>query len=361
MIKSKRKAAAIWLAAGAVLLAAALMAVGYFRKEGSSGGASSGQIYLYGEEHDQEEIQNWELELWGQYYQEDGMRHLFVEHPYYTAEFLNLWMQQEGDAILDMVSENAGESLFESPAEQAFFEEIKEQYPETVFHGTDVGHQHGTIGNYYLTYLRENGEQDSERFALAQEAVEQGEYFDTHADHVYRENKMTENFIREFDRLDGADVMGIYGAAHTALNGMDYMTNSVPCMASQLKERYGEQVHSEDLAVKFRGAVEPIRTETLEIGGKMYQAAYFGEEDLSSALPGYQRREFWRLENAYEDFKDCETTDVLPYDNFPMQVEDGQMFAIDYTLADGSVERRLFRADGKIWNGLPVAEQILLE
>ena len=156
MIKSKRKAAAIWLAAGAVLLAAALMAVGYFRKEGSSGGASSGQIYLYGEEHDQEEIQNWELELWGQYYQEDGMRHLFVEHPYYTAEFLNLWMQQEGDAILDMVSENAGESLFESPAEQAFFEEIKEQYPETVFHGTDVGHQHDTIGNYYLTCLREN-------------------------------------------------------------------------------------------------------------------------------------------------------------------------------------------------------------
>ena len=57
-MKSKRKTAAIWLAAGAVLLAAALLAVGYFRKEGSSEAASSGQIYLYGEEHDQEEIKN---------------------------------------------------------------------------------------------------------------------------------------------------------------------------------------------------------------------------------------------------------------------------------------------------------------
>ena len=52
---------------------------------------------------------------------------------------------------------------------------------------------------------------------LAQEAIEQGKFFYEHSDDVYRENKMAENFIREFDRLTGENVMGIYGGAHTGL------------------------------------------------------------------------------------------------------------------------------------------------
>ena len=34
------------------------------------------------------------------------------------------------------------------------------------------------------------------------------------SDDIYRENKMTENFIRAFDALDGKKIMGIYGASH---------------------------------------------------------------------------------------------------------------------------------------------------
>ena len=31
------------------------------------------------------------------------MRHLFIEMPYYTAEFLNIWMQSDSNDILDLV------------------------------------------------------------------------------------------------------------------------------------------------------------------------------------------------------------------------------------------------------------------
>ncbi len=53
---------------------------------------SEGQIYLYGEQHGNDAILEKELELWYDHYHKDGMRHLFLEHPYYTAEFLNIWM-----------------------------------------------------------------------------------------------------------------------------------------------------------------------------------------------------------------------------------------------------------------------------
>jgi hypothetical protein len=34
---------------------------------------------------------------------------------------------------------------------------IKNNYPETIFHGTDVSHQYETIGQFYLDYLVTNG------------------------------------------------------------------------------------------------------------------------------------------------------------------------------------------------------------
>lgn len=66
----------------------------------------SGQIYLYGESHGVEEILNKEVELWCDYYHNENMRHLFIEMPYYTAEFLNIWMQSDSNDILDLVPLN---------------------------------------------------------------------------------------------------------------------------------------------------------------------------------------------------------------------------------------------------------------
>ena len=58
-----------------------------------------GEIYLYGEYHANEHLLQKELALWKDCYAR-GVRYLFVELPYYTAQYLNLWMQAEDDTIL---------------------------------------------------------------------------------------------------------------------------------------------------------------------------------------------------------------------------------------------------------------------
>jgi len=81
-----------------------------------------------------------------------------------------------------------------------------------------------------------------------------------------------------------------------------------------------------------------------------------------NGLKGYVFREFWRLENSYEDFKDNNKTgDVLPYDNYPMMIEEGQVFVIDYTKTDGPVSRMYYRSDGYVWNGLESTEEFVIE
>lgn len=60
---------------------------------------------------------------------------------------------------------------------------------------------------YYLEYLKSNNLEGSEQYLLAQEAIEQSRHYYGHSDHVYRENMMVENFIREFDKLSDESVM----------------------------------------------------------------------------------------------------------------------------------------------------------
>ena len=318
----------------------------------------SGQIYLYGEEHATKPMLVKEFELWSTYYHDDGMRDLFVELPYYSAEFLNLWMQSDSDDILDQLYQDWEGTAIHSQDVIDFYKQIKRECPETIFHGTDVGHQYNTTGKRYLTYLRESGQDDdSEQYRLAQEAIEQGKYYYRHSDSVYRENKMVENFIREFDGLNGVNAMGIYGTAHTWIEAMDYVTNTVPCMANQLNRRYGEALHTKDLTLVDIA----YRVDVLQVGDKEYTASYFGRTDLSAIFPDYQYREFWRLENAYDDFKDCEATgNVLPYNNYPMEIEEGQVFVIEYTKTDGSVIREYHRADGNTWQGSLATEEFRL-
>jgi len=319
----------------------------------------AGQIYLYGEIHGVEAIYNRQLELWGGHYQR-GLRHLFYEMPYFTAEWLNLWMQADNDDILDAVYADAEGTNAQNPYLFALYQAIKRDYPETVFHGTDVGHQYETTGARYLAYLAENDLANSPSYKLAQDNIAQGHTYQNgpgnNVDNVYRENAMAVNFIREFNALDGESVMGIYGAAHTRLDAMEYTTQSVPCMGNQLKVRYGEAVHSEDLKI-----TAPERTDVITVAGKDYDAAYFGEYDLTG-FQNYKSRAYWRLENAYDDFKSSPTTgDVQPADSYPMVVEAGQVYMVDYTTTDGVVTRVYYRADGDKWNGMPVTAEFTVE
>ncbi len=357
-IKTKRvKLAAIIIA----IAVAALLFIGYFTMQPAvSSRQSSGEIFLYGEKHSVENILEKEFELWSSYYHNDGMRDLFVELPYYTAEYMNIWMESDGDDILDSLYQDWSGTALHSHEVIDFYKRIKNECPETVFHGTDVGHQYDTTGKRFLEYLESKEAQQSPLYKLSQENIKQGQYYYQHSDYVYRENKMVENFIRELDSLNGTDVMGIYGSAHTNIEAMVYTTDSAPCMANQLHKKYGDALHTEDLSSLALNN-EAYRTDILTIGGKEYTALYFGKIDLSSVFPDYQYREFWRLENAYDDFKDNPVTgNVLPYNNFPMGIETGQIFVIDYTMTDGTIVREYHRSDGNSWQGSFVTEEFII-
>ncbi len=310
-----------------------------------------GQVYLYGESHSVEKILDRELELWKGYYEEKGMRHLFIEMPYYTGELLNLWMKSDNDEILDRIYQDWTGTLSQTPEVLNYFKTFKAKFPETIFHGTDVGHQYDTTGKRYLKYLEDNSLSETASYGLTLEAIEQGKKYYDGDDDKYRENTMTKNFIRELEKLEGTDIMGIYGAAHTGLDAMDF-TNSVPCMANQLANVYGELIHSEDLS-ELAKDIEAIRVDHITVGDTEYEALYFGKQDLTG-FKDYASREFWRLENAYEVFKDKPRNgDSLPYYNYPMLIEIGQVFVIDYTKTDGSVSRMYYRSAGNLFKGSP--------
>ena len=144
------------------------------------------QIYLYGEEHSKQSILDKELSIWGEYY-EKGMRDLFVEFPYTDAQFLNLWMQADDDELLDLQFKDWGGTEGGTEVMKNFLKQIKEQYPETVFHGTDVGHTWESTGPRYLAYLEVNGQKDSEEYRRAQENMEQGKrYYEIEATEIGR-------------------------------------------------------------------------------------------------------------------------------------------------------------------------------
>lgn len=316
--------------------------------------AGSGQIVLYGERHGDPVLYATELELWKEYYAQ-GLRHLFLEYPCYTADYLNLWLKAEDDAILDEVYRDWLGTAAQNESNRAFFQAIKEQCPETVFHGTDVGHQYQTTGARYMAYLRKNGQEDSAAYRQAEAVCGQGLRYYAKEDNEYRENAMAENFIRAFDALEGESVMGIYGAAHTDVNTMNYGSGTVLTMAGQLYQRYGDALQAVDLTKV------PQRVDVLTVNGKEYQAPYFGEQDISYFSKAYTSRAFWRLEGAYEDFKACpKTGDMLPYNNYPADVEEGQVYVLDYTLTSGTVVRKYYRSDGNAWNGLPATEEFTL-
>lgn len=317
---------------------------------------ASGSIYLYGEAHGVAKILDKEYKLWSQYYHNEGMRHLFVELSYFTAEYLNLWMQSDNDDILEEIYDDWGRTLSHNPDVKDFYKKIKSECPETIFHGTDIGHQYDTTGRRFLSYLTANDLGGSEKYTLTMEAIQQGRVYYSNDDEVYRENKMTENFIREFEKLGNESVMGIYGSAHTGLDEMDLDTQSIPCMANQLLERYGDNIYSEDLSWMSKD-IEPSRVDYITLHGKEYKASYFGKQDLTG-FKDYAYREFWRLEDAYDDVKSLPLVDnYLPYDIYPMLIETGQVFVINSTKTDGSVERDYYLSSVQVLEGVNSTQQ----
>lgn len=314
-----------------------------------------GTITLYGEVHGVSAVLEKELALWQDHYRK-GARHLFVELPYYTAEFLNQWMHEGDDRILEALYSDLEGTAAHRPATLVFYRGIKATCPETIFHGTDVGHQYASTGERFLQTLRDRNQQNTREYQTAQEVVAQGRRYYQGNDEVYRESAMTADFERELARVGNADVVGFYGAAHTDANGLNF-THEVPSMAHQLRQAHGDRVQTVDLS-PWALVRAPLRTDTLTVGHRTYQAGYYGKQDMSWSRD-FVYREFWILADAYTDFQNAHRTgEVLPYNNYPMEVPLHQVFLVRYTRADGTSKTVYYLSDGKVWEGMDSTEAV---
>ncbi len=194
------------------------------------------KIRLYGEAHGAKVYYDIEFELWRDCY-DKGYRNLFVELPYFSAEFLNIWMHETDDELLNLFFDEIRGTQSGNEHYKEFFKRIKEECPETVFYGTDVGHQYDTTGPRLLQYLEDHGMKDSEVYSLTEENIRQGEIFSEENSQTgiseYRESCMTSNFIDAYERCGGGKIMGIYGSFHTELSDSWVMIN-------RLREQYGD-------------------------------------------------------------------------------------------------------------------------
>ena len=214
------------------------------------------KIRLYGETHGLKSFYNAELDLWKDRYS-NGYRALFLELPYYTAEYLNIWMNEDSDEIINQIFEDLKGTLDGNNFYYEFFHKIKKNCPETVFYGTDVGHQGKTTGARYLKFLSENGLEDSEEYRLAKECIDQGtEYLRCDVDDTgmtaVRESYMTSNFISAYSRCNTDKIMGIYGSYHIDQNDPDIM-------AGKLKAHYGDIISTVDILNILKNGGDPYR------------------------------------------------------------------------------------------------------
>lgn len=210
------------------------------------------KIMLCGEAHGLKEYYDVELALWQSYY-ENGCRDLFVELSYYSAEFLNIWMKESSNDLLDVWFEEISGTQCGNDYYAHFLCRIKESCPQTVFYGTDVGHQYDTTGERYLQYLADRGLKNSENYLLAEDCIRQGKEFyaddgDGNGVSDIREAYMVSNFKKAYARQGKGQIMGVYGSYHTNLN--------IPnLMAGRLKADFGDIISSvkiEEIIIRMK-------------------------------------------------------------------------------------------------------------
>lgn len=174
------------------------------------------------------------------------------------------------------------------------------------------------------------------------------------------------------------------------LAGFDLRDNGMSVMEAALKYRYSSPVSfarafkalhginpgaakSENAVLnifnrlEFQNAAKEVPHEekrrTVSLAGIEYQALYLGEREFNLKQDGYFKRVFWRVENPKSIFQTAEMLPyVLPYDNYPVgNIEQGQVFVIDYYKKDGSTESKYYVANGAMWRGMQVTTEFLPE
>ena len=316
--------------------------------------------YLFGEIHGSEAVCLKEFEIWKDFYGR-GFRHLFLEIPYFNAQFLNLWINSEDDLILDELwADNKG-AAGNSDFDREFFIKIKLFCPKTVFHGTDIGHTYDSTGKRYL----ESVSQDSEEYRLAFENAEQGrkyyEKWNEKCGESYfegsREKAMTENFIREFDKAN-CDIVGFYGEAHI-LSEYGANLGISENMCSMLKKHYGEGIKIVPKLLK--NLINPLSRTEIEIKSKKYEADYFGKI-YTPYDETCEYIEIFRLKNFGNDFERfSKKENFIPEMIYPCNINDNDVFVIDSLKNGKSVMIQIFICDSFSEDYGKITTEIVLE
>ena len=302
-------------------------------------------LYLYGEIHGSEVINYTEFELWNNFYK-TGLRHLFMELPYFYTGFINRWMKMKDDQILDELF--IGDVVGDSEYDRNFFKQIKELCPETVFHGTDIGHKFDTLGTAYLKSLSpysneykitsENISQAKEYYDFIQES-KNGDY--SAGSHI-REKYMAKNFIRELESVNSCDIVGIYGEAHLFSDSADTF-GIEQNMLSMIEKYYANGINIEKTLV--RDIITPIKKIKSIIFGKEYDISFFG----GLYTPWDENADyitFSKIENAFSHFKNLSKKDnIIPASMYPVTVLKNDVFIIESFKNRKSVMKQLFICD----------------
>ena len=200
-------------------------------------------ITLVGEAHHIKEIQDKELELYRDFYEKGG-RHLFIERGYSMASYMNFIMRQE-EPFKSMLEDGP-------EADLDFYQAIKDNFPETIFHGIDA--ELSTFGESWLQFLQKNNFGTEKEYKTIIEVIEQGKKFHSlgYSKDVYREECLTKNFFREYKKVKGQPIFGIFGSAHTSKTVM--WIKGTPTMGMNLEKK---RIHYEE--IKLDNVLELIR------------------------------------------------------------------------------------------------------
>lgn len=169
------------------------------------------------------------------------MRHLFLEISYAETQLLNMWMREDSDELIELLDKSADGTLSNVPEYYQFLKKIKAECPETMFHGTDIAHNK-QMGEYYMNYLEKEQLTHTEDYRIVTENIEQGDqyYGEIKMDEAFREEKMVENFIREYQKIAGEKIMRIYGDDHV---NMDNRNDAPDRMLFKLQEKFGDVIN----------------------------------------------------------------------------------------------------------------------
>lgn len=315
-----------------------------------------GQFFLFGETHDDYYILQEELKRWDIYYNEYDMRDFYIERNSIFASQLNMYVSGKNDKILDDLFQRGGLGSTGPDFNYEFYKTFKEKYPETRFHGIDSTSGGILDDNYefYVDHLIANNEiEPSVRDVAIEDLKNSAEYRVLRTqgkEGDFRETKMTQRFIENFENSGRANCAGSFGIDHILKYRI--FSNNTPSMGNRLYHLYGENIYSESLENTIYG---PSKVIDLKIGSKYYQVFDHYDRKLSkySGLGDYDTWHPYVIvypEDTY-DFINCSRTgEKIDRTRIALSIDyEHQTYIIDFK-KDGKITRKYYQANNSIEN-----------